>query len=253
MAAVTAATFVAYTHFHPHASKSEMGQAARSTPFAILSPPSIRWTSKVQPGERGRLHLAFKVEGSAPLQSLQLQVTPAAAAQTVRLNKETHEIPTWLMGNKSIDWDGEIDLTGSLLAGQPAHLQIVAEDEDHRRTESETVSIALPEHHFSQPLAQALYTLRRSLQEEPQQRRTDTLRALAVLLQQRPTFEERDLMLLTLRSAAVRIALDTSEEGLQSSLDLLWHAALLFEENPSSNVTVSFRLVPKTAPVEKPE
>ncbi len=95
-------------------------------------------------------------------------------------------------------------------------------------------------------MAQALYTLRKGLQQDPNTRRNDALRALAGLLQQRGNFDNQDLTLLTLRSAAVRIALDNTDEGLQSALDLLWHAALLFEENPAANVTLSLRVPPKS-------
>ena len=71
------------------------------------------------------------------------------------------------------------------------------------------------------------------------------LKTLAALLGQPVLFTDQDLTLLTLRSAAVRIALDTSPDGMKTSLDLLWHAALLFEENSPPNVTVSFRMAPK--------
>lgn len=251
LAVATATAFLGYAYFHP-APKTAGAQASHA-PFAILAAPSIRWTAPPQPSEGGQLHFAFRAEGSAPLAKLYLQVTPQSPPKGVRVEKEQHEVPTWLMGNKSVEWEGDMDLTGSLLAGRAVTLQIGAEDEDHRQSVSENVTLTLPEYHFTQPLAQALYTLRRSLQEDPQNRRTDALRALAGLLQQRPTFENRQLTLLTLRSAAVRIALDNSQEGLQSALDLLWHAAQMFEENPSSNVTVSLRLVPHVAPPVKPE
>jgi hypothetical protein len=214
--------------------------------------PTIRWTAPAEILPSGRLRLAFKAESSSPLRILQIKIGPATSVPGMSMEAELHNIPTWLMGNKSIDWDGEVDLTSSLLAGQTTSVQIVAVDDDSRIGTSESATLALPERQFSQPLASALYTLRKSLYEDPA-KRGQALKALASLLQQRGPFENQDLTLLTLRSAAVRIALDDSRDGLKSALDLLWHAARLFEENPS-NVTVSLRLSPDRPPeVIKPE
>jgi hypothetical protein len=213
--------------------------------------PIVRWEAPAEILPSGRLRLAFKAESSSPLRVLQVKIAPAISTKDGMPETELRDVPTWLMGNKSIDWDGEIDLTNSLLAGQRASIQIVAVDDDSRIGTSEGTTVALPERRFSQPLAGALYALRKTLREDPAKRGL-VLKALASLLQQRGPFENQDLTLLTLRSAAVRIALDSSKEGTQTALDLLWHAALLFEENPS-NVTVSLRLLPEQAPEAKPE
>jgi hypothetical protein len=219
---------------------------------ALLSAPAIRWTAKAEPNAHGRLHLAFKADASAPLRTLQVKITPASSTKGLSADGETRDIPTWLMGNKSIDWDGEVDLTGSLLAGQRVNVQVVATDEDHRTGTSEAADVTLPEHRFTQPLANALNNLRKGLREDPYTNRGEALKALAGLLQQRGPFEDQNLALLTLRSAAVRIALDDSPAGMKSALDLLWHAAMLFEENPS-NVTVSLRLTPKPVQDQSPK
>jgi hypothetical protein len=213
--------------------------------------PAIRWVAPAEILPNGRLRLAFKAESSSPLRVLQIKIGPAVSRPDSQPEAELHNIPTWLMGNKSIDWDGEVDLTSSLLAGQATSIQIVAVDNDSRIGTSESTTLSLPERRFTQPLASALYTLRKSLNEDPS-KRGPALKALASLLQQRGPFENQDLTLLTLRSAAVRIALDNSKEGMKSALDLLWHAARLFEENPS-NVTLSLRLVPERPPEVKPE
>jgi hypothetical protein len=234
--------------------ETETASSQRIVPSSIAA-PSVRWTAETKPSNNGKLHLSFRVESSSPVASLQLRIAPVTPAQTgMKIEKELREIPTWLIGNKAIDWDGDIDLTGSLMAGQQVEVQVVAVDDDKRTGASSPIKLDLPEHRFTQPIAQVLYSLRKGLQQDPLGHRNEALRALAVILQQRPSFENQDLTLLTLRSAAVRIALDESAEGVQSALDLLWHAALLFEENPAANVTLSLRITPKPdAPTTKPE
>jgi len=118
-------------------------------------------------------------------------------------------------------------------------VQIIAQDNDKREGSSETVSITLPEHTFHHPVAKTIYSLRKGLREDPQNKRLETLRSLAVLLQQRNNFEKNELTLLTLRSAAVRIALDKTNDGLRTALDLLWHAAVLFEDSHPTGLAKS--------------
>lgn len=196
----------------------------------VLAPPAISWVRPPQPSERGRLNMAFKVESSTPLRNLKVEIAPIVKLPGTPAEKDSRDVPTWLLGQKTINWDGEIDLTASPLAGTPVTIEIVATDDDRRSANSETVSLTLPERVFTHRIAKSLYMLRKALRQEPD-RRNEALRALAAVLQQRENFEHQELTLLTLRSAAVRIALDRSEEGLNSALDLLWHAAVLFEQD----------------------
>ena len=204
-----------------------------------LAPPVVAWVAAPQPSKQSRLAMSFKVSASAPLRNVMVSITPVVKMPGIEIDKEVMNIPTYFIGHKTLDWDGQLDLTGSLLAGTPVVLQIVAQDSDKREGTSETVSITLPEHAFNHPVAKSIYNLRKSLREDPQNKRLETLRALAVLLQQRNNFENNELMLLTLRSAAVRIALDKTNDGLRTALDLLWHAAVLFEDSHPTGVAKS--------------
>lgn len=198
----------------------------------VLAPPSISWVAPPQVNAQGRLALSFKVGASAPIHSVKVRIAPVVKVTGIDIAKEEVDVPSFAIGKKSLDWDGHVDFTSSLLAGTPVVLEIVVEDDDKRTGTSEGVSLSLPERNFNQPVARAIYTLRKVLRDDPQNRRIDALRALAGILQQRDKFENHELTLLTLRSAAVRIALDKSDDGLRTAMDLLWHAALLFEENP---------------------
>jgi hypothetical protein len=205
-----------------------MGENIRPAP--ILAPPSISWTTKPEAMPGGAIKMGFKVDGSAMLQDIRMRITPAASVPGADKQTDVMDVPAYALPRKSVEWDGNMDLTGSLLAGMPVMLQLEAEDADKRVSRSEEVMLTLPERTFNNPLAKAIYSARKMLQDDPT-KRLDALRALAVLLQGRDHFKDHDLTLLTLRSAAVRIALDKSDEGLRSALDLLWHAAIMFEEN----------------------
>lgn len=203
--------------------------ADKSASIPNLAPPTISWVSMPEKGEQGRVKMAFKVQASAPIRSIKLVATPIVNQPGMTIGLDTKTIPSFYLGQKQLDWDGQIDLSGSLLAGAPVTLKIVAEDSDSRTAEGESAAITLPERLFMNPTAKTLYDLRKTVQQDPH-KRLEALRALAIVLQQRGHFEGRDLTLLTLRSAAIRIALDKSEDGLRSALDLIWHAALLFED-----------------------
>jgi hypothetical protein len=210
---------------------------------AVMAAPTITWVRPPQPSERGRLNMAFKVESSTPLRNLKVQIEPIVKMAGTTTDKDSRDVPTWLLGQRVINWDGEIDLTSSPLAGSPVTVEIVATDDDKRSGNSEVVSLTLPERVFTNSLAKSLYNLRKALRQDPD-KRNEALRALATVLQQREFFEDKGLTLLTLRSAAVRIALDRSDEGLNSALDLLWHAAVLFEQD-------QVKVADKVSPVSK--
>ncbi|MBY0428023.1 MAG: DUF4175 domain-containing protein [Alphaproteobacteria bacterium] len=224
-----------------HSDESSPTQHAQqdTKPDATLAPPEISWVAPPLASAQNRIAMSFKVSASAPLRSVTVSITPVIKMPGIEVDKEIMSIATYLAGRKTLDWDGQIDLTGSLLAGTPVVLQIVAQDGDKREGTSETVSLTLPEHAFNNPVAKTIYDLRKSLREDPQNKRLETLRGLAVLLQQRDNFEHNELTLLTLRSAAVRIALDKTNDGLRTALDLLWHAAVLFEDSHPSGVAKS--------------
>lgn len=206
---------------------------------ANLAPPVVTWVSGPQTSAQNRVAMSFKVSASAPLRSVKVSITPVVKPIGMEIDKEMMDIPTYFIGHKTLDWDGQLDLTGSLLAGTPVVLQIIAQDGDKREGISDTVSVTLPEHTFNHPVAKTIYSLRKSLREDPQNKRLETLRSLALLLQQRDNFEHNELTLLTLRSAAVRIALDKTKDGLRTALDLLWHAAVLFEDSHPTGVAKS--------------
>ena len=220
-------------------SQTQPSEQQSSKADASLAPPVVAWVSTPQASQQKRLAMSFKVSASAPLKNVMVSITPVVNMPGIKIDNEVMNIPTYFIGHKTLDWDGQLDLTGSLLAGTPVVLQIIAQDSDKREGTSETVSITLPEHAFNHPVAKTIYSLRKTLREDPQNKRLEALRGLAVLLQQRNNFEHNELILLTLRSAAVRIALDKTNDGLRTALDLLWHAAVLFEDSHPTGVAKS--------------
>lgn len=229
------------------ANKNSAAVTEAQTSAPNLAAPVVSWVNKPVTNERGRLSMTFKIEASAPLRTLQVRIKPIVKLPGVLMDEDTRDIPTWLLGQKTVNWDGEMDLTASPMAGNPVTLEIVAVDEDKRKAVSAPISVTLPEKAFTSEIARSINIVRKDLQKDPS-KRTDSLRTLALILQQRKYFDagldDSDLTLLTLRSAAVRIALDQTDTGLSSALDLLWHAAVLFEQN-------QVRVADKVTPVQK--
>lgn len=200
--------------------------------------PRITWNIKPEAIAEGRVRMAYQVEASAPITSIRVRLTPIVRVAGVGISEDVIDVPLYSFGRKNINWDGHMDLTKSLLAGSPVTMRVEVTDKDQRAGISEEFSVTIPERSFANPVAKSIYDLRKTLREDPS-KRLEVLRALATVLQQRDHFKGQNLMLLTLRSAAVRIALDKSDDGLMSALNLLWHAAILFEEN-TVRVAVKF-------------
>lgn len=122
-----------------------------------------------------------------------------------------------------------LDLADSPWAGLPVTIEPFAENVAGQQTKGAPVAVTLPERHFSNPLAQAIVTLRRHLIAEPDERRP-VVQALLALIGQPDRLGADITVYLALTTSASRLIRDGSDDALPSVRDILWQTALHIED-----------------------
>lgn len=115
-------------------------------------------------------------------------------------------------------------------AGMPVVIGLEAVDRKGQKSALPPVFTTLPERAFSHPVAKKLAALRKSLIWTPAEAARDIPVDLETILQDPAAFGGDITVLLSLRSAATRLSLNTDAETIARVVELLWDTALRIED-----------------------
>jgi uncharacterized protein (TIGR02302 family) len=124
----------------------------------------------------------------------------------------------------------EQDLASQPLAGMPVSVVLQVTDAVGHTASSEAVVFTVPERSFMHPLAQALIAQRKKLLDTPDANRETAANVMATVARQPREYNGDPVVLLALRSGAVRLMLDHSPKAIPAVTLLLWQTALRIEE-----------------------
>jgi uncharacterized protein (TIGR02302 family) len=122
------------------------------------------------------------------------------------------------------------DLSSHPWAGTAATLRLAAKDEAGLEGVSEPVSLTLPAHPFTRPLARALVEQRRKLALDAD-RRPQVLEALHALMIAPERFMREAGIYISLRSIVQNLSSATNDDQLRGVVTNLWELALVIEGN----------------------
>ena len=122
------------------------------------------------------------------------------------------------------------DLSAHPWAGSDVTLRLAAKDEAGLEGTSDPVSLTLPAHPFSRPLARALVEQRRKLALDADQR-THVLEALYALMIAPEKFMPEAGIYISLRSIAQSLSSAGNDDQLRDVVGNLWELALVIEGN----------------------
>lgn len=196
-------------------------------------PPSIAFTAPPEATTRQAVRFAYEASDDYGIASIMARIT--LRDTTPRAGHEPVDIPLAAPHARDIKRISFEDLTASRWAGQPVRIQLVATDAAGHRTESDAIDFTLPERIFFHPVARALIEERRKLMENPDDEimRNETANIMAGIAHQPAIYHHDPLVLMTLRSGAVRLILDYEQSDVQPVSDLIWEAALRIEDGTS--------------------
>jgi hypothetical protein len=132
------------------------------------------------------------------------------------------------LNNRSQGGAEHYDLTPSRFAGDPVTLTLIGYTQEGREIISRPVTLRLPERDFTHPAARKIIAIRRHIWQDlstlPQ--RADELHEVT---RHPADLDDNLTVFVALRSAVWRLRQDDAWQDVNSTIDLLWEAALDLE------------------------
>jgi len=124
------------------------------------------------------------------------------------------------------------DLTDHPWAGAPVTLQLIATDAAGHVSVSAPVDFILPERVFLNPVAHALIDERKKILQAPtdEAQRNEAANIMAGIAHQPTNYRGDPVVMMALRSGAVRLVLDHEENLVEPIANLLWQSAVRIED-----------------------
>ncbi|MDP9128652.1 MAG: DUF4175 domain-containing protein [Pseudomonadota bacterium] len=190
---------------------------------AFVEPPSIT--------EHKAVRLAYEASDDFGVTSVAALITPRARPG---IDATPIEIPLASPDAKSLRRVNIEDLTSYAWAGDMVQIQLLARDGKGHTTTTAAVDINVPERVFYHPVARALIEERGKLLQSPEDEgiRNEVANVMAGVAHVPVAYHGDNVVLMALRSGAVRLVLDRRPEINGAVSALLWQAAVQIEDGP---------------------
>ena len=193
-------------------------------------PPSIAMAAPPAASERKSVALSYAASDDYGVTAVNVRITPKESLPGV--SNDPIEIQLDTPGAKEVKRASFEDLTSHPWAGLPVQIQLIAYDAAGHATQSESADFVLPERTFTHPIAQALIEERKKLLQSPDNEmlRNEAANIMAGVAHQPAAYNGDPVVLLALRSGAVRLVLDRGQESILPVSGILWQAAVRIED-----------------------
>jgi len=199
------------------------------------NPPKVALTEPPSITDSKNIRLAYNASDEFGITDVALRVTPRDPLPGA--DNTPIDIPLAAAAAKQIAQVSFEDLTSRPWAGQVVTMQIVATNEAGKKGLSDTVVFTLPERHFFHPVARILIDERKKLMQHPDDEtlREETANIMAGLAHDTSNFHGDPVVMMALRSGAVRLVLARDHNAAVSVGDLLWQSATRIEDGASGS------------------
>jgi uncharacterized protein (TIGR02302 family) len=208
-------------------------------------PPTINLMGNPTTTPRGALRIVFRADDDNGVASAEARfalgegeehnLAPVPAEPSAKIDGdpllEPPAMPLQLprANAKRVDGRATQDLTAHPWAGLKVRMTLIARDQAGQAGESMPYEFALPERHFTKPLAKAVIEQRKKLVRNPSAPE-GVIKALDALTIGADKVIDDTTIYLALRNAYWRLRSDMSREGIASVVDQLWETALRIED-----------------------
>ncbi|MDX2028421.1 MAG: DUF4175 family protein [Alphaproteobacteria bacterium] len=196
-------------------------------------PPAVAFTAAPSITTRQAVRLAYEASDDYGVTSVIARISPRDSKPLA--GHEPVDIPLASSNARELKRISFEDLTAHRWAGQPVRLQLVATDAKGHTTESDSIEFTLPERIFFHPVARALVEERKKLMANPGDEilRNEAANIMAGIAHQPLIYRGDPIVLMSLRSGAVRLVLDHDRATAAPVNDLIWQAAVRIEDGMS--------------------
>ncbi len=198
--------------------------------FGAVSAPRIVMTAPPMIIENKTLLLSYDASDDIGIREIAVRMTPrdllpGAAPESV-------EVPLPAPSAKQISRTDSQNLTTYPWAGKKVTFQIVATNDAGKRTLTNGVDFTLPLRRFFHPVARVLIEERDKLLQNPDDIaiREEAANIMANLAYQPSNYRGDPVILMALRSGAVRLVLGHDRDAVFSVTEILWQAAARIED-----------------------
>jgi uncharacterized protein (TIGR02302 family) len=192
--------------------------------------PQIGFTEPLAVSERKAVRIAYEASDDYGITAVSMRITPRESLPGV--SNDPIEVPLATPLAKQVKRTSFEDLTAHGWAGAPVQVSLIATDAAGHRSESAPVDFTLPERAFFNPVARILIEERKKLilHADDDAQRNDIANVMAGIAHQPSSYKGDPLVLLALRTGAVRLVLDHAQEATNAVNDMLWQAAVRVED-----------------------
>jgi uncharacterized protein (TIGR02302 family) len=191
--------------------------------------PAIELAAQPAVTQRSVLRFAFNADDDYGIGSVALLL----ARPGDEANAERIELMRPASGVTKLSDAAYQDLTAHPWAGLTVAVQLEAVDAIDQRGRTELVEMILPEREFHHPVARAIIEQRRTLANDPEQR-PEVAAALNRLARLPEMFQNDMAVYMALRSSALRLTLEPSQETMDDVMSTMWDTALHLEDGSLS-------------------
>jgi len=191
--------------------------------------PQIAFTDQPSVTENKTTRFSYEAFDDHGIQSVAIRITPTSSIPGQ--NNKPIDIIFAAPQAKQVKQLDFQDFTFLPWAGMPVEIKLIATDAAGHIATSDPKIVTLPERQFNHPLARALIEERKKLQGKPDEMTLDEAASIMAGIARQPaSFRGDPVVMLSLRSGAVRLVLSRDKESVAAVNQLLWQVAVRIEE-----------------------
>lgn len=192
--------------------------------------PQISLTEPPSATERKTIRLSYTATDDFGVTSVAARVIPRESLPGI--SNDPILIPLAAPDAKQVTRISFEDLTSHPWAGSPVQIQLIASDAAGHIAQTDPVDFTLPERIFVHPVARALIDERKRLLQTPDDdnARNEVANVMAGVAHQPDNYHGDPVVMMALRSGAVRLVLDRSDNVIEPVVGLLWQSAVRIED-----------------------
>ena len=198
------------------------------------NPPTVTMTEPPTLALGKSLRLAYSASDAFEVSAITLRVTPNNPLPGANNKPVDIRLPTEQAAH--VAHIVYADLNAYPWAGQNVTLQIIATNEAGKTSQSASVNFTLPERSFTHPLSRILIEERNKLLQHPDdgKLRDETAGIIAGIAHETSNYHSDPVVLMSLRTGAVRLVLNNDSSTVSAVSDLLWKTASRIEDGFTS-------------------